>query len=188
MKSVDLSQYDNGWFKIGAGRLKATAWFLVNAWLMQGRWNPSSGLKVLLLRMFGARMGKGVVIKPSVNIKYPWNLDVGDYTWIGENVWIDNLVKVRIGSNVCISQGAMLLCGNHNYKKTAFDLMVGTISIENGAWIGAQCVVCPGVTVASHSVLTVGSVATKDCKEFCIYQGNPAVKIKDRKIKQDVQS
>lgn len=75
------------------------------------------GFKIWMLRKFGAKIGKGVFIKPLVNIKYPWNLDIGDYTWIGENVWIDNLTQVKIGSNVCISQGAMLLCRNHNYKK-----------------------------------------------------------------------
>ena len=105
---------------------------------MQGRWNPSSCLKVRLLRMFGAKMGRGVIIKPSVNIKYPWNLVVGDYTWIGENVWIDNLTQVTMGRNVCISQGAMLLCGNHNYRKTTFDLMIGSITLEDGVWVGAQ--------------------------------------------------
>lgn len=93
-------------------------------------WNPSSSLRIRLLRLFGARMGKGVVIKPSVNIKYPWNLSIGDYSWIGENVWIDNLTHVAIGSNVCISQGAMLLCGNHDYKRPTFDLMVKPIVIE----------------------------------------------------------
>lgn len=182
MKKIDLSRYDNSWFQIGAGRTKAIVWFFVNACFMSCSWNPLSGLRIRLLRMFGARIGKGVVVKPSVNIKYPWNLEVGDYTWIGENVWIDNLVKVRIGSNVCISQGAMLLCGNHNYKKMTFDLMVGEITVEDGAWIGAKCVVCPHVKMGSHSVLTVGSVATKDCCPFGIYQGHPAVKIKDRKI------
>lgn len=139
-------------------------------------------MKIRILRFWGAKIGKGVIIKPCVNIKYPWNLEIGDYSWIGENVWIDNLVKVRIGSNVCISQGAMLLCGNHNYKKTTFDLIVGEIIVEDGAWIGAQCVVCPGVRVASHSVLTVGSVATNNCVANGIYQGIPAVKIKDRII------
>jgi acetyltransferase-like isoleucine patch superfamily enzyme len=61
-----------------------------------------------------------VNIKPSVNIKYPWLLEVGDHVWIGEEVWIDNLAKVRIGSNVCISQGAMLLTGNHDFTKSTF--------------------------------------------------------------------
>ena len=121
-------------------------------------------------------------IKPSVNIKYPWNLTIGDDTWIGEGVWIDNLGKVSIGSNVCISQDSMLMCGNHNYKKSAFNLMVGEITIEDGVWVGAKCLVCPGVTLHSHAVLAVGSVASTDLETYSIYRGNPAVKIKDRII------
>ncbi|MDO4181548.1 MAG: putative colanic acid biosynthesis acetyltransferase [Bacteroidales bacterium] len=182
MNRVDLSQYDNSWFSIGAGRIKAIIWYYVNACFLNCAWNPSSGIKVRLLRMFGAQIGKGVVIKPSVNIKYPWNLSIGDYTWIGENVWIDNLVQVTIGSNACISQGAMLLCGNHNYKKATFDLIVKPITIEDGAWIGAQSTVCPGVTAHTHSVLSVGSVALKDLDAFSIYRGNPAEFIKKRVI------
>ena len=66
--------------------------------------------------MFGAKIGKGVIIRPGVSVKYPWKLQIGDNTWIGENVWIDNLSNIIIGKNVCVSQGAMLLSGNHNYK------------------------------------------------------------------------
>ena len=137
-----------------------------------------------LLRLFGANIGKGVIIKPSVIIKYPWNLSIGDYTWIGENVWIDNLSQVTIGSNVCISQGAMLLCGNHNYKRPTFDLIVKPIIIEDGAWVGAQSTVCPGVTMHSHSVLAVGSITSKDLAPFSIYRGNPAIKVADRIISE----
>ena len=144
--------------------------------------NPISSVKVRLLRCFGAKIGKGVVIKPSVNIKYPWNLSIGDYTWIGENVWIDNLVQVTIGSDVCVSQGAMLLCGNHNYKKSTFDLMVGKIVLEDGCWVGAQSVVCPGVTLHSHAVLGVASVANKNLDAYTIYQGNPAHMVRKRII------
>lgn len=180
MTSVDLSKYENQWYDIGAGKLKATIWFFVNALLINTKWNPSSAFRVCLLRLFGARIGKGVVIKPSVNIKYPWNLSVGDYSWIGENVWIDNLAQVTVGANVCISQGAMLLCGNHNYKKRSFDLIVRPIVIEDGAWVGAQCTVCPGVTMHAESVLTVGSVASKDLLPNSINRGNPAVKVAER--------
>jgi putative colanic acid biosynthesis acetyltransferase WcaF len=77
----------------------------------------------------------------------------------------------------------MLLCGNHNYKKSTFDLMVGNITIEEGAWVGAQAVVCPGVRLGSHSILTVGSVATSSVPAFSIYQGNPAQKIREREIR-----
>ena len=123
-----------------------------------------------------------MVIKPGVNIKAPWFLSIGDFVWIGENVWIDNLVKVSIASNVCLSQGAMLLTGNHNYKKSTFDLMTGEIVLEEGVWIGAKAVVCPGVICASHSLLAVGSIATSNLEAYGIYQGNPAVKMREREI------
>jgi len=141
---------------------------------------PSSSIKCTLLRFFGAGVGKGVNIKPSVNIKYPWRLIIGDYTWIGENAWIDNLDDVMIGSNCCISQGAMLLCGNHNYRKNTFDLITGKITLEEGVWIGAHSVVCPGIICKSHAVLAVNSVATRNLDPYSIYQGNPAVKVKER--------
>ena len=134
------------------------------------------------MRLFGAKIGKGVVIKPSVNIKYPWFLEIGDHAWIGEKVWIDNLVPVKIGPNVCISQGAMLLTGNHNYKKETFDLITGEIILEEGAWIGAKAVVTPGVTCKEHSVLAVSSVAVEDLEPYTVYQGNPAKPIRKRTI------
>lgn len=180
MSKVDLSKYNNSWLSIGAGKMKVIIWYLVNICFLNCSWNPSSGFRIWLLRFFGAQIGQGVVIKPSVNIKYPWNLSIGDYTWIGENVWIDNLSQVTIGSNVCISQGAMLLCGNHNYKRPTFDLIVKPITIEDGAWVGAQSTVCPGVTMHSHSVLAVGSIASKDLMPYSIYRGNPAVKVAER--------
>lgn len=177
---TDLSKYDNSWYNPGGSFIKRTIWYFVNEWFFNCGWNVSSGIKVKMLRMFGAKVGRGVVIKPHVNIKYPWNLTIGDYVWIGEGAWIDNLTKVMIGSNAVLSQGAMLLCGNHNYKLPTFDLIIGEITLEDGAWIGAQSTVCPGVTCKSHSVLGVGSVATKDLEPYSIYQGVPAVKVRDR--------
>lgn len=181
MEKTDLSKYDNSWYQPGR-KVVCIVWYFVNVLLFVSHINPSSSLKIWLLQLFGAKVGRGVVIKPGVNIKYPWKLEIGDYCWIGEDVWIDNLEQVIIGSNVCISQGALLLCGNHNYKKMSFDLMIGEIELEDGVWIGAQTMVCPGVTCKSHSVLTVGSVAIKDLEPYSIYQGNPAVKIKERVI------
>ena len=136
----------------------------------------------MLLRLFGAKSGAQVLIKPKVNIKYPWLFEIGDHAWIGEKVWIDNLVQVSIGSHACISQGALLLTGNHNYKKSSFDLITGQIFIEDGAWVGAKAVICPGVRVSTHSIVTVGSVLTKSSSAYGIYQGNPAIKIKERQI------
>ena len=180
MITTDLSKFDNSFYKPGAGTFKRTLWYIVNALLFKTSWLPVSRIKVALLRLFGARIGKHVNIKPSVNIKYPWRLSIGAYTWIGENVWIDNLGDVSIGSQCCISQAALLLCGNHNYKKESFDLITGKIILEDGVWIGAKAIVCPGVTCYSHSVLSVGSVATKNLEAYSIYQGNPAVKVRSR--------
>lgn len=181
MNKTDLSKYNNDWYKPGS-KLKMTIWFFVNAMFLASSWIPISSIKVFLLRLFGAEIGKGVIIKPSVNIKYPWKLKIGNHVWIGENVWIDNLEQVTIANNVCISQGAMLLTGNHNYKKTTFDLFLGSIVLEEGAWVGAQSIVCPGVVCMSHSILSVGSVLSSNTEPYYIYSGNPATKIRKREI------
>lgn len=181
MNKTNLAKFDNQWYQPGS-IIKRLFWYFINFIFFKSSWNLSNSLKCFLLRIFGAKIGKNVIIKPNVNIKYPWFLVIGDCTWIGEEVWIDNLSQITIGANCCISQGAMLLCGNHNYKKITFDLMVGNIVIEDGVWIGAQAVVCPNVVCCSHSVLTVGSIATKKMHAYQIYTGNPAVKIKERVI------
>lgn len=179
--TTDLSAFNNDWYQPGP-KVKRALWYVVNVLFFRNRLFPFSGAKVALLRMFGAEVGTGVVIKPAVNIKYPWKLNIGSHVWLGEEVWIDNLDEVTLGDHVCLSQGAMLLCGNHNYKSVAFDLMTGPIHVEQGGWVGAQTVVCPGVTVGSHAVLSVGSIAVSDLEPYGIYQGNPAQKVKQRQI------
>lgn len=181
-KTTDLSSFNNDWFKVGRPKLVVILWYTVNACLFNSYFLPISSIKRSILRLFGAKIGKGVVIKPKVNIKFPWKLAIGDHTWIGENVWIDNLDTVEIGKNACISQGALILSGNHHYKKTSFDLVVRPIKIEDGVWIGARCVVTQGVVCRSHSVLVVNSVASTHLESYSINRGNPATKIKDRKV------
>ncbi|GAB4384062.1 MAG: putative colanic acid biosynthesis acetyltransferase [Salibacteraceae bacterium] len=180
---TNLSLYNNDWYDPGAGRLKRMLWYITNALLFRSSLLLPYSLKRWVLKLFGARIGKGVVIKPSVSIKYPWYLTVGDHTWIGERVWIDNLTHVIIGNHVCISQGALVLSGNHDFTKSTFDLLVKEIVIEDGAWIGARAVITQGVKIGSHAVLTVGSVANRDLSPYGIYRGNPAEKIKERIIK-----
>lgn len=181
MGQTDLSKYNNSWYNPGANWLIRLVWYCINACIINSCF-PFSSVKVFFLKMFGATVGKNVVIKPYVNIKYPWNISIGDNVWIGENVWLDSLGKIIIGNNACISQRAMLICGNHNYKKTTFDLMVGDICLENGVWIGTGAIVCGGVTCKSHAMLSAGSVASDNLDEYSVYQGNPAIKIKERII------
>jgi putative colanic acid biosynthesis acetyltransferase WcaF len=176
----DLSLYDNSWYSHGKSKTVRLLWILCNALFLENPLSLSSGFKVRLLRLFGAKIGVGVLIKPKVTVKHPWMLSIGNHVWIGEGVWIDNLGFVNIDDHVCISQGALLLCGNHNYRKLTFDLMVGAIHLEQGSWIGAKCVICPGVTVGAGAVIGVGSVATKNLDADMIYQGNPAVAVRKR--------
>lgn len=181
---TNLESYNNSWYSTGRSAVVRSLWFLTSALFVQCNWNPSSAVRVFLLRLFGAKIGKGVVIKPAVEIKYPWLLIVGDYVWIGEQVWIDNLAMIEIGSHVCISQGAYLLTGNHDYSKPTFDLLVKPIRLEEGVWIGARAIVCPGVICQSHAVLTAGSVARKNLDTYTIYSGNPALPVKQRVISE----
>lgn len=178
---TELSKYNNGWYQPGP-TLKRVLWFLIQVVFFRNILLPFSGIKVFILRLFGAKIGRGVVIKPGVRVKYPWFLEIGNYCWLGENVWIDNLAKVQLGDNVCLSQGALLLCGNHDYSSSSFDLRVEPILLEDGVWIGAQAIVCGGVSAFSHSVVTAGSVATKYLEAYGVYKGNPATKVNERKI------
>ncbi len=156
-------------------------WQLCQSFLT-ATWMPGSSWRCSILRLFGAQIGKGVVIKPGVKIKFPWKLSVGNHVWLGENVWIDNLVKVTISDHVCISQGAYILTGNHNYKKSTFDLVTASVVLEGGVWIGARSIVSPGVVCKTNSILTAGSVATKNLEADGIYQGNPAVWKRNREL------
>lgn len=181
-EQTDLSRFSISWYKPGP-RWKILLWFLTNSLLLNTYLPVPMAIKRAVLRLFGAKLGRNVVIKPAVNIKYPWLLRVGNEVWIGEQVWIDNLSEVTIGSNVCLSQGAMLLTGNHDYSRSTFDLTTRPITLADGVWIGAKAVVCAGVRCESHAVLAVNSVATRPLTAFGIYQGNPAVWVRQRKIR-----
>lgn len=176
-----LDTYNNSWYNPGGG-LKRILWYFTNLIFFRSSLIPLFSFKRFLLRAFGAEIGKSVVIKPRVNIKYPWYLKIGDHCWIGEDVWIDNLALISIGNHVCLSQGCLLICGSHDYTKSSFDLKVGTIILEDGVWIGCKAVVAMNTVCGEHSILSVNSVAPKVMEPFGIYQGNPAIMIRNRKI------
>lgn len=178
-----LADYVSGQYDPGANWFKRTSWYLVNAIIFQSWLCPMSSVKAALLRIFGAHIGAGLVIKPRVNIKHPWRLTLGDHVWIGEGVWIDNLVMVHIGSNVCLSQGAYILTGSHDYSDPSFRLILGEVYLEDGAWIAARSMVCPGVRCGRNAVITVGSVLRKNAESDGIYAGNPAELVRKRTIR-----
>ena len=183
MALVRLREYDNSWYRPGGSFAKRAAWMLLGQSIFSSKWLPSSGLRVSLLRAFGARIGEGVVIKPAVKVKYPWHLEVGDDCWIGEECWIDNLTTVRLGRNACVSQGAYLCTGNHDWSDSRFGLRVEPIQLGEGSWAGAKCILMPGTTLGDYAVVAAGSVAGGSVPQFEIFAGNPAKRVKTRQIR-----
>lgn len=180
-RTILSKNFNKGTFSVGAPPVKVQLWYLVSLVCFRSGLIPFSTVLVLILRAFGSKIGKYVRIKPGAYIRYPWKFEMGDHSWLAD-CYVDNLDHVILGKNVCVSQGAMLLTGNHDFTKPEFDLITKPIVLEDGVWIGAKSVVCPGVRANSHAVLTVGSIATKDLEAYSIYRGHPAYKIKNREL------
>jgi putative colanic acid biosynthesis acetyltransferase WcaF len=179
VKVVDLSQAGRGNFQQRRGLLVRTCWHVIERTVIANQLLPSSALRVALLRLFGARIGRNCRLVHAMRVKFPWNLQVGDNCWFGEDVWIYNQAHIRIGSNVCVSQGTFLTTGSHDLEST-MDLRVSPIVIEDGAWISSRCIVQMGVTVGRSAVVTPLSVVHKSLEPAGIYGGNPCKLIRGR--------
>ncbi len=182
MSDVNLRAFDNSWYRPGRSQLWQALWFFLGLPLLRCSLIPSSTFRVRLLRLFGASIGEGVVIKPEVRVKYPWHLRVGNDCWLGEGCWIDNLTTVTLGDDVCISQGAYLCTGNHNWSDPAFGLKVGSIRLHDGSWVGAKSFLAPGVIFGECAIAAAGSVVTKNIPPYEVHAGNPAVFCRKRTI------
>ena len=178
---VTLDKFD-GSVGLDRGRSKLTEviWYFVKMIFFLSAFPWPQTIKHLWLRLFGADVGKGVVIKPRANIHLPWKLTLGDYCWIGEECFILNFEPVRIGKHACVSQRTFLCGGNHNFRSPNFEYRNGPISIGDGAWIGAQAFVGPDVEIGVDSVVVAGSIVTRSLPGNRICTGNPCVPVKPR--------
>lgn len=182
MTFIHLDHYTTGDYTPGASLLRQLLWFFLGDFLVRTRLIPLSRFKVWVLRRFGATIGRGVRIKPGVRIKFPWRLTIGDHCWLGENAWFDNLAPITLGDHVCISQDVYLCTGNHDWSDPRFKLIIRSIHIEQGSWLGARSSVAPGVTIGAGAILCLGGVAMRSLDPMTIYAGNPAIAIKPRVI------
>jgi putative colanic acid biosynthesis acetyltransferase WcaF len=183
VRRVHLSGFDNSWFSPGRPLLTRIAWVAVSALFFQS-WVPwPSRMKRSILALFGSDVGPGLVLKPRVTIKYPWRLKVGCDCWIGEGAWLDNLGEVSLGDNCCISQGALVETGSHDWTDENFGLIVRPVVVEDGVWIGARALVLPGSTVREGAVVAAGSVFSGTAHAWTVYRGNPAGPAKARKLR-----
>ncbi len=140
----------------------------------------ASNFKVNVLKLFGAEIGEGVVIKPRVNIHFPWKLVIGNNVWIGEEVFLLNFEMLSIGNNVCISQRAFLCGGNHDFRDGAMKYRNGTIILRDGCWVGANVFVGPNVDIGVDSIVSAGTVITKSIASNGIYKSDELRRIGDR--------
>jgi putative colanic acid biosynthesis acetyltransferase WcaF len=182
-----LDLYSTKDFDRGRPRWLEVIWLLTQAFVLASPFS-SSRLRILMLRLFGARIGRGATIKPRVRVKFPWRLDIGDHCWLGEDVWLDNLADIRIGNHCCLSQGAYLCTGSHDWTRAGFDLVIKPIILEDEVWLAARSVVGPGVIARRGAVLALGSVATRELLSWHIHQGLPAVPIRPRRVEPGAHS
>lgn len=176
---IDLSAAGKGNYRAKRGVLIELIWFVVEACVINNKLLPLSSVRVALLRLFGAKIGTGCRFVHPLRVKSPWNLEVGDNCWFGVDVWIYNQALIRIGSNVCISQGTFLSAGSHDMS-TTMDLRVAPIVIEDGVWITSKCVVQMGVTIGRSAVVTPLSVVHRSLDPEGVYGGNPCRFIRNR--------
>ncbi|WCJ61188.1 DapH/DapD/GlmU-related protein [Fontisphaera persica] len=160
--------------------MRRVIWGLIGKPLIRFSPRPFFGWRRMILRCFGAKIGKEVHVYPSTIVYFPWNLSVGDWSAIGEDALIYNLGPVTIGDRVTISHRAHLCAGTHDYTKPDFPLLKPPIKIERLAWVCSQAFVGPGVKVGEGAIVGAGAVVTKDVEPWTIVAGNPAKKLKNR--------
>jgi putative colanic acid biosynthesis acetyltransferase WcaF len=146
------------------------------------RWSPQFlyGWRRFLLRLFGAKVGKAILIRPTVEITYPWRISFGDNCWIGDHVILYSLGEIVIGHDSVISQKSYICTGSHDMHSPSFDILTKPVVIEPMVWIATDVFVAPGVTIGEGSVVGARSSVLKDlpCNMVCV--GTPAVPIKRR--------
>jgi putative colanic acid biosynthesis acetyltransferase WcaF len=162
-----LSGFTGRGYDKGRSRLWQGAWLLTQSLFFQPWWVPAR-FRVLALRAFGATIGDGVLIRHRVRVHWPWKLTIGNFSWIGEGVWILNLENVAIGQNVCISQEALLCTGSHDRHSPTFEFDNAPIHIGDGSWLGARAVVLRGVTIGCDVVVGATALVAKSVPDGVI--------------------
>ncbi len=133
-----------------------------------------------MLRLFGARLGRGVHVYPRAVIWAPWNIELGDESGFADGVHVYSQEKIRLGMRVVISQGVHLCAGTHDYEATGFPLVTKPIEIGDYVWIAAEAFVHPGVVIGEGVVIGARSVVTKDMPAWTVCAGHPCKPIKER--------
>jgi putative colanic acid biosynthesis acetyltransferase WcaF len=170
---IDLRHYDQSWFERGRPGWYVLLWWLVQAIAFPLTPHSAHAPRAALLRLFGADIGTGVMIRPTARFTYPWKIRIGDYSWIGDDVVLYSLDQISIGEHCVISQKSYLCTGSHDIQDPAFGLKTGAIAIGNGVWVAADCFISPGVHIGANSVIGARSNVTTHMPNQQVCWGNP---------------
>lgn len=181
---IDLGRYDQSWYDVGRPKWVVLLWWFVQALVFPLTLHTQNGLRRAVLCLFGAKIGKAVIIRPSARFYYPWKVTIGDHSWIGNNVELYSLDTIQIGNHCVISQKSYLCTGSHDPTDPAFGLMTAPITVENGAWVATDCFVGPGVTVGANAVVGARSSVFSDLPAQHICLGTPCRPCKARNVVQ----
>ena len=166
----------------GRSAVVAQLWWLTHATLFACSPQPLYAWRAFLLRLFGARLGRDVKIRPSARITYPWKVTIGDNAWIGDRAELYSLERIEIGADACVSQDCYLCAGSHDYRRVDFAYACAPILIGAEAWVAAGSFVAPGVTVGAGTVIGARSLVLADTAPASIYAGSPARRIGAREL------
>lgn len=164
----------------GRSAIQVQLWWLVECSLF--RWSPQFmyGFRRLLLRAFGAKVGVGVVVRPSVRVTYPWNLTLGDYVWIGDDVVLYSLAPIKVGRNSVVSQKSYICAGDHDYTDVSFPIRGVPVTIGEENWIATDVFVAPGVTIGDGNVIGARSSVFSNIGDGMVCLGSPCRPVKPR--------
>ena len=181
---IDLRQYNPAQHDRGK-----PSWVVILWWLVQGVCFPLSlhnfnGFRTWLLRLFGATIGRGVVIRPTARFVYPWKIAIGDYSWIGDDVVLYSVDRINIGNHCVVSQKSYLCTGSHDVSDRAFGLITAPINIGNGVWLASDCFVAAGVAIGANSIVGARSSVFKNIAAEQIAWGSPCIARRSRIIKK----
>ncbi|OKH40612.1 colanic acid biosynthesis acetyltransferase WcaF [[Phormidium ambiguum] IAM M-71] len=170
---MDLRQYDQSNFDRGRSGWMILLWWLVQAIVFPLTPHQLHAPRIALLRLFGAKIGKGVVIRPTARFTYPWKVEIGDYSWIGDDVVLYSLDYIHIGRHSVISQECYLCTGNHDFQNPTFSLITAPITIGNGAWVATDCFVGPGVEIGANTIVGARSSVFRSLPAGQVCWGSP---------------
>ncbi len=161
-------------------KLARAAWMVVGKPLFRASFHNWYRYRAWVLRRFGARIGKHVAIRPTVNVEIPWMLTIGDDVAIGDFAILYSLGPVHIGQRSIISQYAHVCAGTHAYNDRRFTLIRAPITIGDDVWIGADAFIGPQVNIGKLAVVGARSSVYGDLPGRMVCVGNPARPIKPR--------